>query len=364
MVAEADEPLGGARQRAWPPSSTAARCCARASRTGRQRDPLRLAGPQRGADAGARRAVEDLGRLLGRRRRRARAGSCAACRSSPFRGVNLTRIESRPRKAGLGHYMFFADLEGRDADDAVARGDRGGARPGRGAARARLLSGGVGRLTQRRPALRVRYTAARQTPRMLSDGTTSSTGVRVARRAPATRAGARRARRWAGCSSSTRRTSRSTSARCAAPPCCCSRRRPRCSSTATGRCTPRALTMPRPVVIRLVTYVRVPRDAHRRKITRRAVFARDGWTCQYCGSRSNLTVDHVIPRSKGGASTLGQHRRLLRALQPPQGRPLPRQVGHAACGARRAARTPHVFIHVASPSDPRGLASRTCPSAA
>ena len=33
------------------------------------------------------------------------------------------------------------------------------------------------------------------------------------------------------------------------------------------------------------------------------MFARDGWTCQYCGARSNLTVDHVIPRCKGGAST-------------------------------------------------------------
>jgi prephenate dehydratase len=28
------------------------------------------------------------------------------------RRVNLTRIESRPRRTGLGHYMFFADLEG------------------------------------------------------------------------------------------------------------------------------------------------------------------------------------------------------------------------------------------------------------
>jgi prephenate dehydratase len=37
-----------------------------------------------------------------------------------FRGVNLTLIESRPRKAGLGHYMFFADLEGRDRDEAVS----------------------------------------------------------------------------------------------------------------------------------------------------------------------------------------------------------------------------------------------------
>ena len=45
-------------------------------------------------------------------------------------------------------------------------------------------------------------------------------------------------------------------------------------------------TLPRPVVIRLVTLRTVPRDTHRRKITRRAVFARDSWTCQYCGSRS------------------------------------------------------------------------------
>jgi prephenate dehydratase len=37
-----------------------------------------------------------------------------------FRGVNLTLIESRPRKAGLGHYMFFADLEGRDTDEGVS----------------------------------------------------------------------------------------------------------------------------------------------------------------------------------------------------------------------------------------------------
>ena len=38
-----------------------------------------------------------------------------------FRGVNLTMIESRPHKQGLGHYMFFADLEGRETDDAVSR---------------------------------------------------------------------------------------------------------------------------------------------------------------------------------------------------------------------------------------------------
>jgi prephenate dehydratase len=36
------------------------------------------------------------------------------------RGVNLTRIESRPRKQGLGRYMFFLDLEGRDIEGPVA----------------------------------------------------------------------------------------------------------------------------------------------------------------------------------------------------------------------------------------------------
>jgi len=36
-----------------------------------------------------------------------------------------------------------------------------------------------------------------------------------------------------------------------------------------------SFTLPRPIVIRLITYVRIPRDAHSRKITRRAVFARD-----------------------------------------------------------------------------------------
>jgi prephenate dehydratase len=36
------------------------------------------------------------------------------------RGINLTKIESRPRRVGLGHYMFFADLEGGDDEARVA----------------------------------------------------------------------------------------------------------------------------------------------------------------------------------------------------------------------------------------------------
>jgi len=110
-------------------------------------------------------------------------------------------------------------------------------------------------------------------------------------------------------------------------------------------------TITRPAVIRLVTYVRIPRDTHRRKITRRAVFARDDWTCQYCGSRSQLTVDHVVPRSKGGSSTWENIVASCAPCNRRKGDSLPRQVG---MHLRKAPRTPspNVFIQVASPTIP------------
>src|SRR2546429_3623130 len=110
-------------------------------------------------------------------------------------------------------------------------------------------------------------------------------------------------------------------------------------------------TLARPVVIRLIAYVNVPRDAHRRKITRRAVFARDSWTCQYCGSRSSLTVDHVIPRSKGGESSWENIVASCAPCNRRKGDRTPRQAG---MHPRRAPRTPRaeIFIRVASPSIP------------
>jgi len=113
-----------------------------------------------------------------------------------------------------------------------------------------------------------------------------------------------------------------------------------------------SFTLPRPVVIRLLTYVRIPRDAHRRKITRRAVFARDRWTCQYCGhERGHLTVDHVIPRSKGGTSTWDNIVTCCAPCNRRKGDRLPRQ---AEMVPRRAPKAPNatVFIHVATPAIP------------
>lgn len=41
------------------------------------------------------------------------------------------------------------------------------------------------------------------------------------------------------------------------------------------------------------------------QLMRQVVFARDGWTCVYCDTRTgSLTCDHVIPVSRGGSSTL------------------------------------------------------------
>ena len=54
-----------------------------------------------------------------------------------------------------------------------------------------------------------------------------------------------------------------------------------------------------PSVIRLVYMVKRP--LVRRRLSRRAIFYRDGFKCQYCGSESkNLTLDHIMPRSRGG----------------------------------------------------------------
>lgn len=59
-----------------------------------------------------------------------------------------------------------------------------------------------------------------------------------------------------------------------------------------------------PKVIRLLGYDRLPKQNV--KLNRRNIFARDGGTCQFCGVRfptSELSLDHVMPRSRGGKST-------------------------------------------------------------
>lgn len=65
------------------------------------------------------------------------------------------------------------------------------------------------------------------------------------------------------------------------------------------RCIRSARTRhPWPTVVRLKRYIRMP--YRRVLLTRRNVLRRDDHTCQYCGSMDKLTLDHVMPRSRGG----------------------------------------------------------------
>ena len=57
-----------------------------------------------------------------------------------------------------------------------------------------------------------------------------------------------------------------------------------------------------PSVIRLVHMIKRPRPKVR--LSRKEIFARDGWRCVYCGRVTrDLTLDHVLPRHRGGPHT-------------------------------------------------------------
>jgi 5-methylcytosine-specific restriction endonuclease McrA len=62
-------------------------------------------------------------------------------------------------------------------------------------------------------------------------------------------------------------------------------------------------TYPMPSVIRLNRYVNAPYKGV--ALTRQNIFKRDNFECQYCGTKRDLTLDHVIPSSKGGQHTWG-----------------------------------------------------------
>jgi 5-methylcytosine-specific restriction endonuclease McrA len=106
-----------------------------------------------------------------------------------------------------------------------------------------------------------------------------------------------------------------------------------------------------PHVIRLVQYVRVPR-AIQRKISRRALFARDGWRCVYCGTANNrLTLDHVVPRSRGGDSVWENVVTSCAPCNHRKGNRLPHEV-HMELRIRPTPPNPALFIQLAAPKIP------------
>lgn len=59
-------------------------------------------------------------------------------------------------------------------------------------------------------------------------------------------------------------------------------------------------TYVRPVIIRLLKYIK--HFARTLRANRNRIYKRDGYQCVYCGSHRNLTLDHVIPKSRGGTN--------------------------------------------------------------
>ena len=60
-------------------------------------------------------------------------------------------------------------------------------------------------------------------------------------------------------------------------------------------------TFVRPLIIRLLNYVKYRTKSV--KISRSRLYKRDGYECAYCGQKKNLTIDHIIPKSRGGQNT-------------------------------------------------------------
>ncbi len=120
------------------------------------------------------------------------------------------------------------------------------------------------------------------------------------------------------------------------------------------------MTVPVPSVIRLRTYVKVP-FRRRVPLNRRAVFARDDGSCQYCG-RNAENIDHVLPRSRGGTHTWEN---VVAACRPCNNRKGDRTPHEAGLTLRSTPRAPREYgwlvIGLSAPPEPAWRAYLTVP---
>jgi 5-methylcytosine-specific restriction endonuclease McrA len=117
-------------------------------------------------------------------------------------------------------------------------------------------------------------------------------------------------------------------------------------------------SLPVPLVIRLVYYVRIPRQVTMAP-TRSGVLLRDNCTCQYCGAtpgRAGLTLDHVVPRSRGGETVWGN---VVACCRPCNARKGDRTPEEAGMGLRRRPGRPHyVAFLILAGAGPREMWDR------
>lgn len=106
-----------------------------------------------------------------------------------------------------------------------------------------------------------------------------------------------------------------------------------------------SVTVEAPAVVRML--YRVKRPLPQLKLTRRAVFARDDHSCQYCGrSDVPLTIDHVIPRSRHGATSWGNVVASCIRCNNLKGDRLPREAG---LRLRKVPRCPQYTPYISLP---------------
>ena len=114
-----------------------------------------------------------------------------------------------------------------------------------------------------------------------------------------------------------------------------------------------SMVMPAPSVIRLLEYIHIPYE--RKSLSRKNILLRDHNTCQYCArisSPGELTLDHVVPRSRGGRSSWDNVVTSCAPCNLRKGDRLPSEIGMHPRSRPRAPR-PDVFISVAAPRQPK-----------
>ncbi len=99
-----------------------------------------------------------------------------------------------------------------------------------------------------------------------------------------------------------------------------------------------------PSVVKLRSQVKRPLPEL--KLSRRTIFARDNFTCQYCGiTTKDLTIDHVVPRHAGGPATWDNLVACCKRCNIKKGDKLPHQVGMKLMRTPRRPRyTPYISL--------------------
>jgi len=114
-------------------------------------------------------------------------------------------------------------------------------------------------------------------------------------------------------------------------------------------------SLPVPLVIRLVYFVRIPRHVTMAP-SRNGVLLRDNHTCQYCGAtpgRAGLTLDHIVPRSRGGETVWDNVVACCRPCNTRKGDRTPEEAGMAL--RRRPGRPHYVAFLLLAGAGPRDV---------